>query len=67
MKEEDVKIIIKFPSLGREVETDLAKIKQIRKDLKNKKKRKKLLGLKTIVRLDKKTHYIPVPRGWKRC
>ena len=66
MKEEDVKIIFKFQSLGREVETDLATIEQISKDIGKKKKRKKLFDLNKAVRLDPRANYIPVPRGWKK-
>ena len=42
MSDENVKVTIKFPSLGKEVETDTDTIQQLVKDLKNKKKREKI-------------------------
>jgi len=36
------RVTIKFPSLGKEVETDTDAIQQLAKDLKNKKKREKI-------------------------
>ena len=43
MSDDNLKVKIKFPSLGKEVETDTDTIQQLAKDLKNKKKRKKIL------------------------
>lgn len=43
MKDDNVKVTIKFPSSGEEVETDTDAIQQLSKDLKNKKKRKEIL------------------------
>ena len=43
MSDENLKVTIKFPSLGKEVKTDTGTIQQLAKDLKNKKKRKEIL------------------------
>ena len=43
MSDDNLKVTIKFPSLDKEVKTDTDTIQQLAKDLKNKKKRKKLL------------------------
>lgn len=43
MDDDNLKVTIKFPSLEKEVETDTDAIQQLAKDLKNKKKREKIL------------------------
>ena len=43
MNDDNLKVTIKFPSLGKEVKTDTDTIQQLAKDLKNKQKRKKIL------------------------
>jgi len=43
MKDDNLKVTIKFPSLKKEVETDTDTIQQLAKDLKNKKKRKEII------------------------
>ena len=53
MKDENLKMTIKFPSLGKEVKTDTDTIQQLAKDLKNKRKRKEIL--KAVKCLHKKT------------
>lgn len=53
MKDDNLKVTIKFPSLEKEVETDTDTIQQLAKDLKNKKKRKEIL--KVVECLHKKT------------
>ncbi len=53
MNDDNLKVTIKFPSLGKEVETDTDAIQQLTKDLKNKKKREKIL--KTVECQHKKT------------
>ena len=43
MSNDNLKVTIKFPSLGKEVKTDSDSIQQLAKDLKNKKKREEIL------------------------
>ena len=43
MSDDNLKVTIKFPSLGKEVKTDSDSIQQLAKDLKNKQKRKEIL------------------------